>query len=206
MLSAQGIGSVNIYLGVGDGTFNAPLNYAVATSTSSSRLLAIGDFNNDGFQDLVASNAGLDQVAVLLGNGDGTFNSASYYATASQPWNIVVGDINKDGIQDLAVASDGGTNITVLLGKANGTFKPAIYVATPGSQVGSVAIGDFNGDGYPDLATSSAPENSIYVMLSKATNTPSFQAGVAYTMNYGPYYMTIADFQSRWQNGHHLGQ
>ena len=194
VLSAQGIGSVNIYLGNGDGTFNLPVNYAVAASASSSRLLAIGDFNNDGFQDLVASNAALNQVAVILGNGDGTFNAPAYYATASQPWNVVVGDLNKDGSQDLAVASDGTSTITVLVGKGNGTFKPAIYVPTPGSQVGSVAIGDFDGDGYPDLATSSAPENSIYVMLSNGKPTPSFQTGVGYTMNYGPYYMTIADF------------
>ena len=57
VLSANGIGSVNIYLGNGDGTFQAAKNYAVATSTSGSRLLAVGDFNRDGIQDLVATNS-----------------------------------------------------------------------------------------------------------------------------------------------------
>ena len=79
VLSAQGIGSVNIYLGNGDGTFQAAKNYPVAASTSSSRLLAVGDFNRDGIQDLVATNSGLNQVAVILGNGNGSFQTPSYY-------------------------------------------------------------------------------------------------------------------------------
>ena len=73
VLSANGIGSVNIYLGKGDGTFQAAKNFKVATANSASRLLAIGDFNRDGIEDLVATNSSLNQVAVILGNGDGTF-------------------------------------------------------------------------------------------------------------------------------------
>ena len=62
VLSAQGTGSVNIYLGNGDGTFQTAKNFLVApaASTSASRLLAIGDFNRDGIQDLVASNSALN--------------------------------------------------------------------------------------------------------------------------------------------------
>ena len=60
VLSAAGTGSVNIYLGNGNGTFQAARNYPVATSTSASRLLAVGDFNQDGIQDLVATNSGLE--------------------------------------------------------------------------------------------------------------------------------------------------
>ncbi len=67
VLGAAGTGSVNIYLGNGDGTFAAAKNYPVATSTSASRLLAEGDFNRDGIPDLVASNSGLNQVAILMG-------------------------------------------------------------------------------------------------------------------------------------------
>jgi len=194
VLSADGIGSVNIYLGIGDGTFQTPKNYPVAASISGSRLLAIGDFNRDGIQDLVASNAGLDQVAVLLGNGDGSFNAPLYNAVGSGPWNVVVGDINQDGIQDLAIASDGTGSISVLVGNGDGTFQPVSYVATAGSQVGSVAIGDFNGDGYPDLATTSGPDNAVYVQLNLGTATPTFGASKKYAINSGPYYLTIGDF------------
>ncbi len=195
VLSAQGIGSVNIYRGNGDGTFQGAKNYPVAASNSSSRLLAIGDFNGDGIQDLVATNAGLNNVAVILGNGDASFNAPAYYTVGGGPWNVVVGDLNHDGFLDLAVASDSSANITILQGNGDGTFKAAIYANTGASQVGSVAIGDFNGDGYPDLATTSAPNNSVYVLLNKGAGaTPAFQTAVPYTMNTGPYYLTIGDF------------
>ena len=97
VLSANGIGSVNIYLGNGDGTFGTAKNFKVATANSGSRLLAIGDFDEDGIQDLVATNTSLSNVAVLLGNGDGTFNTAVPYALNTSgnlgqaPWNVVVG-------------------------------------------------------------------------------------------------------------------
>ena len=114
VLSANGIGSVNIYLGNGDGTFGAPKNFPVATVNSGSRLLAVGDFNEDGIQDLVATNTAIGNVAVLLGKGDGTFNTQVSYltttvATGAQgqaPWNVVVADLDGDGDVDLAVGSD----------------------------------------------------------------------------------------------------
>jgi hypothetical protein len=194
VLSASGIGSVNIYLGNGDGTFQAPKNYPVAASASSSRLLAMGDFNRDGIVDLVATNAGLNNVAVLLGNGDGSFQTPAYYGVGAGPWNVVVGDINQDGSLDLAVASDGSSLVSILQGNGDGTFKPSITANTGASQVGSVAIGDFNGDGFPDLATTSAPDNAIYILLNKKTAIPSFGAAKKHNMNSGPYYLTIGDF------------
>ena len=194
VLSASGIGSVNIYLGNGNGTFQTARNYPVAASTSSSRLLAIGDFNRDGIQDLAATNTGLNQVAVILGNGDGSFNAPSYYSVGGSPWNVVAADINQDGILDLVVAADGSSSVSILQGNGDGTFKTVIYVNTGAGQVGSVAVGDFNGDGYPDLATTSAGDNGVFVLLNQATATPSFGAATKFTMNSGPYYLTIGDF------------
>jgi hypothetical protein len=199
VLSGAGTGSVNIYLGIGDGTFHAARNYPVAASTSASRLLAVGDFNRDGIQDLVATNSSLNQVAIILGNGDGSFQAPSYYPVGAAPWNVVVGDLNQDGFLDLAIASDGSASISILQGNGDGTFQPFAAFTTGASQVGSVAIGDFNGDGYPDLATTSAPEDSIYILLNKKTATPSFQTAVPYLLSDGtpapgPYYLTIGDF------------
>ena len=200
VLSANGIGSVNIYLGNGDGTFAASKNYKVATTTSGSRLLAVGDFNEDGIQDLVATNTFLNNVAVLLGNGDGTFNTAVSYPLNTSgnlgqaPWNVVVGDINQDGHLDLAIASDNAGSVSILQGNGNGTFKAVIYVATGATQVGSVTLGDFDGDGFPDLATTSAPDNAVYVLINNGNGNMSFGAAKKYTMNGGPYYLTIGDF------------
>ena len=139
-------------------------------------------------------------MAVILGNGDGSFQAPSFYAVGNAPWNVVVGDLNKDGFLDLVVASDGSSSASILQGNGDGTFKAFTTANTGASQVGSVAIGDFNGDGFPDIATTSAPDSSIYILLNKGTTaTPSFQAPVPYvqtdgTPAPGPYYLTIGDF------------
>ncbi len=182
VLSANGIGSVNIYLGNGDGTFGTATNFKVATTNSGSRLLAVGDFNEDGIQDLVATNTSLNDVAVLLGNGDGSFQTAVPYALntsgilGQKPWNVVVGDINRDGHLDLAVASDNAGSVSILQGNGDGTFKAVIYIPTGAQQVGSVTLADFDGDGYPDLATTSAPDNAVYVLINNGNNTIGFGA------------------------------
>ena len=198
VLSASGpgsIGSVNIYLGNGDGTFQTPKNFPVATTgPSGSRLLASGDFNRDGVADLVATNSVLNQVVILLGNGDGTFQAPVPYTVGTRPWNVVVGDINQDGFLDLAVASDGTGSVSILVGNGDGTFQPYIPFAIGSSQVGSVTLGDFNHDGFPDLATTSAPDNSVYVALNQGTATPTFGTPAKYAMASGPYYLTIGDF------------
>jgi hypothetical protein len=196
VLNAQGTGSVNIYLGNGDGTFQTPTNFPVATSASASRLLAVGDFNQDGYQDLVATNYNLNQVAVILGNGNGGFGAPQTFTVDSLPWNVVVGDVNHDGIPDLVVSSDGGAYASVLTGKGDGTFNAFTTAYTGASQVGSVAVGDFNGDGWPDIATTSAPDNKIYILLNQKTSTPSFASPVSYSTGTGSgvYYLTVGDF------------
>src|SRR5207249_5740351 len=61
--------SVSIYLGNGNGTFAAPAPYP---TPADSRSIAVGDFNGDNKLDLAVAG-GSNNVAVLLGVGDGTF-------------------------------------------------------------------------------------------------------------------------------------
>ena len=189
-------GSVNIYLGNGDGTFQSPTNFPVATQASASRLLAVGDFNLDGNQDLVASNSGLGTVSVLLGNGNGGFSAPTSFGVNASPWNVVVGDVNNDGNPDLVVASDGGKYVSILTGKGNGSFNTNITAYVGSQQVGSVALGDFNKDGWLDIATTSAQDNNIYVLLNSKTTSPTFATAVPYSTGTGSgvYYLTVGDF------------
>ena len=71
--------------------------------------LVAGDFNGDGRTDLAVANSGSNDVSVLLGNGDGTFQPQVTYAVGSEPVAIVAGDFNGDGRTDLAVANSGST-------------------------------------------------------------------------------------------------
>jgi hypothetical protein len=74
--------NVSILLGNGDGTFRAPVNYAVGGGPSAA---AAGDFNGDGRMDLVTANIVSNDVSILLGNGDGTFHAAAIILPGSQP-------------------------------------------------------------------------------------------------------------------------
>lgn len=116
--------------------------------------------NSDAKVDLAVE--GDSSLAILLGNGDGTFAAASgspinlsSQATDPAANGLVFGDFNNDGKNDLAVVDSGYTvnNVPVFLGNADGTFTPSVASGTTGrSGACSIAPADFNGDGNLDLA------------------------------------------------------
>ena len=179
--------TVSISLGNGDGTFQRSKDYA---SGNFSGGIAVGDFNGDSNLDLAVEDqctinlscvetiSGNDQgvVAVLLGNGDGTFQPHVDYNTGIQSperivvhWTTVaVNDFNGDQIPDLAVADDGG-EVSFLFGKGDGTFKTHVDYGVGGSPNG-IAVGDFNGDGKPDLAVANEGDDTFTSSMSVVIN------------------------------------
>ena len=63
---------------------------------------------------------------MLLGNGDGSFQSAVNYGAGDEPRSVAIGDLNGDGNPDLAVANVGSDNVSVLLGNGDGSFQSAV--------------------------------------------------------------------------------
>jgi hypothetical protein len=174
-------------LGNGDGTFRAAVNYDVGSLPSSA---AVGDFNGDGKLDVAVTNAGNNNVSVLLGNGDGTLQAAANYGTGSEPSFVAVGDFNGDGKLDLAVTNATSNNVSVLLGNGDGTFRAAVNYST-GLGPDSVVAGDFNGDGRLDLAVANGGSNSVGVLLGNGDG--SFQTAVAYS-TVAAFAIAIGDF------------
>ncbi len=82
-----------------------------------------GDFNNDTNLDLAVANSEDDNVSVLLGNGDGTFQHQITYSTGYSPASIIEGDLNDDNKLDLAIANAQSNSISILLGNGDGTFQ-----------------------------------------------------------------------------------
>jgi hypothetical protein len=144
-----------ILLGNGDGTFQAP---TIIPFTGIITDVLLADFNGDGILDLAVAEqslGGADDVRVMLGNGDGTFQSPRRFWAGPFPFALAVGDFNGDGKLDLAVVSQyantqGDNHVYVLLGNGDGTFQRFIKFPA-GMSASALVVGDFNSDGKQDI-------------------------------------------------------
>jgi hypothetical protein len=186
---------VSILLGNGDGTFQPHVRQPVARPGS----LSAADLNGDGKPDLavtgypVAGGSSKGAVpAVLLGNGDGTFQPPVSYGPGGLC--IATGDFNGDGVPDLAVGVDNGSygGVTIMLGKGGGLFTPP----PPHYQVLAkpivMAAGDLNGDGKADLAVADQDSNAVSILLNDGAG--GFRAKVDYAVLEQPSYLALGDF------------
>ena len=195
--------SVGVLLGNGDGTYQPAATYDAGGITAYG--IAVADVNADGHPDLLVADgctsAGFCSpdgvLAVLLGNGDGTFQSPHSYDTGGSDAyrsSLAVADVNGDGKLDVVIAHGcGGTtcdtgSVSVLLGDSTGTFGPATTYDSGGNGASFVAIADMNGDSKLDLVavnwcsalcgTGTPIEGSVGVLLGNGDGT--FQAVVSY--------------------------
>jgi hypothetical protein len=170
--SATGV--VAVFIGKGDGTFAAAVDYSTGTG-SKPLAVAVGDFNGDGKLDLAVALGNSASVAILMGKGDGTLQTARTVATAGSalyyPVALTVADFNRDGKLDIATANS-SVGASVLLGNGDGTFQA--YKLLGSSKVPTwVAAGDFNNDGNMDLAVTTTA-NTVDISLGNGDG--SFQA------------------------------
>ncbi len=152
---STGENALNILLGNGDGTFQAPLGSEPGENFMSP---AVADFNGDGILDLAVPGVEDNEVKIFLGRGDGTFQSPVSFPSEQFPSQVAVTDFNGDGNLDLIIASDNTSTVGVLLGNGGVSFQAPVSLATDFRPI-VLALGDFNSDGRVDIAT--ANENSI---------------------------------------------
>src|SRR5215203_4080887 len=148
IISSNVDATISIALGNGTGQYVTSSRPFTGLFTKN---IANGDFNGDNKLDLVAANFNTNNIAVLPGNGDGTFGSPVFYNTASSSTAVVVGGFNNLNQK----------TVSVLLGNGNGTFAaPAAFSINtdplvPMSPV-SIGVGDFNSDGKLDVVTANS--------------------------------------------------
>ncbi len=170
--------------------FDTPVNYAVGSQPYS--VFSI-DFNGDNNNDLVTANASSNNVSILLGNGDGTFQSAVNYSVGVYPRSVFSIDFNDDGNYDLVTANGTSDNVSILLGNGDGTFQVAVNYLV-GNNPHSVFSINFNGDNYNDLVTANLGSNDASVLIGNGDGT--FQPAVNYATGATPHSVFSNDFNS----------
>ncbi|HEY6292802.1 MAG TPA: choice-of-anchor D domain-containing protein [Terriglobia bacterium] len=211
--------SVSVYLGNGNGTFGSAVT-TTAIGGQGPVALAVGDFNGDGKLDLAVADsidtqASPSGVAILLGNGDGTFtlkNQAGGPLVAMEnpgPVWVSVADLNGDGRLDLVAASSESNAtlgypgvVAVFLGNGDGTLNATSALPNAGTGPVSVVIGDFNNDGKLDLVqvntnpttTGSAVPGSLGVLTGNGDGTFNVLTGVTPATGISPRGIVAGDF------------
>ena len=188
--------------GVGDGTFvqRPTLTAVLDTFFIPATDIDVADFNGDTIHDLVvAVPHNGSRTAILIGNGDGTFQTPRVLVDPGLniPQYQAVADFNGDGFQDLALSlGDGNTGLMQILnGNGDGTFQPRVmYLPPPPISVGGAAIvaGNFNGDNKPDIALGRAGAFPAFLVLMNSTGVAPPPAPAAPTLLSPAHLATVA--------------
>jgi hypothetical protein len=164
--------------------------------------LVVGHVDEDATLDVVVMRGlrGPTTLALLLGNGDGTFRSAADISVGAMPGHVALGDVNGDGRTDIACQvtyypepSFYTQEVRLLLGQGGGAFAPPTVVTTSPSP-DALALGDLDRDGALDMVVAQdAPGGGVLLLKGRGDGT--FRSPILVTYGAGQHnaHLALAD-------------
>ena len=181
-----GNGGISVFLGNGDGTFEAAVNYDTLGIQPNG--LAAADFNNDQSADVAVSDAGSADVTVFLNDGNGGFTANAKYAVGTTPFGLTT-----YGSADLVVTSFSGGYVSRLHGNGDGTFINVRNYRIGGNPSG-ISQGLLNGDSTDDIVVTDGNGENLWVFLGRPAPQNGFRAPINFASCGAPHSVVAYDF------------
>jgi hypothetical protein len=163
---------IEVWFGNGDGTFTfaGPINLPGVASVV---VATIADLDGDGNADIILApdpnpGATLGPLAILYGNGNGTFQAPVFVPIFHRFSQVAAVDINRDNKLDMLMTD--GAGIAVMMNLGGRSFGPEVdFVA--GRAISALNVVDVNSDGFPDIVVANPGGTTVTVLLNQPNGT-----------------------------------
>ena len=136
-------------------------------ASSGEKAFLTGDFNDDGFTDLIIAEEERGRIVVFVNDGHGALTRMADYQVGAQPSWLTALDFDNDGINDLAIANHETDSVTLLRGSGDARFEQGGGTRLPiesAPHSHMIAAADLDVDDVDDLIIDSRDQFGIFVL------------------------------------------
>lgn len=166
------------FMKIGLGTCTGEIeSFSPSFSVPDGRSITVGEFNGDGYQDVVVARDWA--VYVFINDQSGGFYDAQSYSCGNWPMGARSADFNKDGFDDLVTANSENSTVSVLLNDKNGNLGDRTDYPCGSYPWDLLEVGDLNGDGFADIITGGKNDKEVVILFNNGYGEFSDRVDIA---------------------------